>query len=336
MPPGAEKGATFRFIVGSEEAGLRLDRFLTDRSAEFGSRAAAIRLIRSGAVKIDGQPASKSSRALKAGQIVTGSIPPPQKSSIEPELIALDIVYEDDQLMLVNKAAGMLTHPAPGRVSGSLVNAALAYLGEEKLSSIGGVARPGIVHRLDRLTSGLIIVAKTDRAHRALARQLADRSLSRRYLAVAKGFLSRSTGIIDAPIGRSRRDRKKMAVDGFNARSAISVYRVICRLKKCSLIEVALKTGRTHQVRAHLASIGHPLIGDRLYARDNRGFKIDRQALHAWKLKFNHPISGEPVEARADPPEDFTALVRSLGGDLRAILLANRSGPGAPSQTSAL
>jgi 23S rRNA pseudouridine1911/1915/1917 synthase len=245
-------------------------------------------------------------------------IPAPIPLDVTAENIPLTILYEDDDVIVVDKPAGMVTHPSAGHLSGTLVNAILGHC-RHTLSGVGGVMRPGIVHRLDRDTSGAIIIAKNDFAHEHLAAQLKSRKLSRTYVAVVKGGVKTAEGIIDAPIGRSHADRKKMGVreDG---REAVSLYRVTQKVNKASVVEVSLKTGRTHQIRVHMLYLGYPVAGDAVYGRSAGGFHIKRQALHAWRLTFVHPRTGADVTVTAPLPNDMVALIKSLGGDPAAYL----------------
>jgi 23S rRNA pseudouridine1911/1915/1917 synthase len=323
---------TLRFSVGPEEAGERLDRFLARATGE--ARAALSRtrlkaLIEAGRTQVDGLVAQDPSRKLGSGAIVTLETPPPEEAPAAGEDIPLDIVYEDEWLVVVNKPAGLVTHPAPGHPDGTLVNALIRHCGDS-LSGIGGVKRPGIVHRLDKDTSGLLVVAKTDAAHQGLAALFADHgrtgSLVREYLALAWNGFSRRTGVIDAPIGRHAHSRERMAVVGEDhGRHAVTHWRIEESLEHVALLRCRLETGRTHQIRVHLASIGHPLLGDSVYGA---GFKtkasrlsepareallaLNRHALHAATLGFEHPITGEPLSFERPPPQDFLNLAKAL------------------------
>ncbi len=286
-------------------AGERLDVFVARRLPEF-TRSRAQRLIDDGRVTVAGQRAKPALR-LEAGQRVHVVLPPPVADRVEPESIALDILFEDADLLAVNKPAGMMVHPAPGHRSTTLVNAILAHCRD--LSGIGGVLRPGIVHRLDRDTSGVIVVAKNDAAHNALARQLKDRSVEKTYLALVQGTPRPAEGVIDAPIARDPRNRQRMAVvEG--GREAVTSYRVVERFRGMSLLEVRPRTGRTHQIRVHLAAIGHPIVGDRTYGRPSA--LIARQSLHARRIAFAHPRSGERMEIEAPLPRDLRDVLARL------------------------
>lgn len=284
-------------------------------------------LIDQGRVTVDGSVPRKSD-SVQQGQRISVTVPPPEPASALPEPIPLDIRYEDDALLVVNKPAGMVVHPAPGHYAGTLVNALLHAVRD--LSGIGGVLRPGIVHRLDRDTSGLLLVAKSDAAHQALTESLRARRIRRRYVAATWGHLAQSPLTIDAPIGRHVRDRKRMAVMTAGRRSVTRV-RVRERFVAAELLDIILETGRTHQIRVHLAHIGHPVVGDTLYGAGwSRGMsgagqtwasafarRVPRQFLHAWELVFPHPVTGETMRCRAPLPDDLAAALawaRGLAG----------------------
>jgi 23S rRNA pseudouridine1911/1915/1917 synthase len=292
----------------ADRAGERLDVFVARRVPAL-TRSQARRLIDEGLVTVDGRLPAKAGLGLEAGQQVQVTVPPPGPSTVEPEAIPLRIVYEDGDLLVVDKPAGMTVHPAPGHAAGTLVNAVLAHCRD--LSGIGGEKRPGIVHRLDKDTSGLVIVAKRDAAHVSLARQLKERKVEKTYLALVEGRPRATEGVIDAPIGRHPRDPKKMAVvPASRGRAARTRYRVLREVDGRSLLEVRPETGRTHQIRVHLASIGHPVAGDPVYGR--RALPgLERQFLHAQRLAFGHPRTGERLELEAPLPDDLrTALAR--------------------------
>ena len=303
-------------ITGSIPAATRLDKALAQASGL--SRERVKGLIAQGAVTVEGTVATSASAKVAADAEYTILVPPPEPLAAEAEAIPLDIVFEDDHLIVVNKPAGMVVHPAAGNASGTLVNALLHHCAG-RLSGINGVARPGIVHRIDKDTSGLLVVAKSDAAHEGLAAQFADHSIVRRYLAVCAGHPNPAQGTISARLGRSDRDRKKMAVlpdDASRGKHAVTHYRLIERLAHCAMIECRLETGRTHQVRVHCESIGHPLIGDPVYGRTPKPLRpllselgFARQALHAARLGFVHPITGETHDFRAEPPPDMAELI---------------------------
>lgn len=292
-----------------DAGGERLDVFVARRMPQL-TRSRVQRLIDDGRVRVAGERARAALR-LDVGQRVVVDVPPATPMSAEPEPIALDVIFEDGDLLIVNKPPGMTVHPAPAHPASTLVNAVLAHCRD--LSGIGGVLRPGIVHRLDRDTSGVIVVAKNDAAHNALARQLKDRRVEKTYLALVEGTPSPSEGVIDAPVARDPRRRERMAViEG--GREAVTAYRVLERMQGLSLVEARPRTGRTHQIRVHLAAIGHPIAGDRVYGRASS--VVGRQFLHAARIAFTHPRSGERVEFEAPLPEDLrAALERARRGD---------------------
>jgi 23S rRNA pseudouridine1911/1915/1917 synthase len=316
----------FSFIVDEEESGERIDAFLSSRLAEL-SRSRIQKGIRAGDVAVDGEPATKPSRTVTGGELVTLRFSPPRPIEVLPEDIPLNIVFEDEHVVVVDKGAGMVVHPAPGHERGTLVNALLAHCTD--LSGIGGVLRPGIVHRLDSGTTGLLVVAKNDEAHVALSRQLMDRTVSRVYYAVIWGEMPGARGEIDLPIGRSPRDRKKMAVVPRGGREARTKYYTLDTISPFQYITLKLRTGRTHQIRVHCSHLGHPVLGDAVYGgrRIRKGTLskaeqdvagralsvIDRQALHAGKLSFVHPATNETVAFEAPFPLDFRSVLEIIG-----------------------
>ena len=293
----------------ADQAGERLDAFLA-RSLPDLTRSAAQRLLEEGAVALGGKPAKKNTKTAP-GDVVEVTLPDPQPVEVLPQNIPLDIVYEDDDVIVVNKPVGLVVHPAPGHPDGTLVNALLYHCGES-LSGINGELRPGIVHRIDRDTSGLIIAAKNDRAHLALSRQLQDHTLARVYEAVVVGSLREDSGTVNAPIGRHPVDRKKMAVEPRNGRPAVTHWRVLARYPGYTHVECRLETGRTHQIRVHMASIGHPLLGDTVYGSKKPWPGLAGQCLHARKLRFLHPATGEPVEVECPLPDWFEKVLKQL------------------------
>ena len=298
-----------RLTLKADESGRRLDQFLAEK-AEGLTRSAAQRLLEMGAVTRDGLPVRKNSRT-EAGADYQVELPEPEPVDAVAQNIPLDVVYEDEDVIVVNKPVGMVVHPAPGHPDGTLVNALLYHCGKS-LSGINGELRPGIVHRIDRDTSGLIIAAKNDAAHLALAAQLEDHSLARVYEAVAVGNLREEEGTVDAPIGRHHTDRKKMAVDYKNGRRAVTHWRVLGRYPGFTHVECRLETGRTHQIRVHMASIGHPLLGDVVYGAKKPYPGLAGQCLHAKKLRFAHPRTGQPVEVECPRPDWFEQVLRRL------------------------
>jgi len=305
------------FFFTAEESGVRLDAFVAAK-AEI-SRSQAQRLIDEGAVTLNGKNGAKNTK-LKAGDEVEITLPENEECEAVPEDIPLDVRYEDDEIIIVNKPCGMVVHPAPGHSRGTLVNALLYHCGDS-LSGIGGVSRPGIGHRIDRDTSGLICAAKTDRAHLSLAAQLADHSMHREYRLITVGGLREDKGTVDAPIGRHPADRKKMAVikqADKKARHAVTHYTVLERFPGFTYAQAVLETGRTHQIRVHMAYIGHPLMGDTVYGGGHTPFEkhnaalIDGQMLHATALILRHPVTGEEMRFETELPENFTEMLERL------------------------
>ena len=274
----------------------RLDKFLSAMLPD-QSRSYLQKIIKDGNVLVNGEP-KKSSYRLEDGDEVTADLPELKSPDIEPENIPLDILYEDADVIVVNKPQGMVVHPAPGHTSGTLVNALMFHCGDE-LSGINGEKRPGIVHRIDKDTSGVLMVAKNDMAHQSLAAQLAEHSITRKYNAVVYNGFTEDEGTVDEPIGRNPQDRKKMAVTQKHSRHAVTHYRVIERMEKFTLIEAQLETGRTHQIRVHMTYIGHPLLGDMVYGPKKQPIHLEGQALHARVLGFIHPRTGEYLEFEA-------------------------------------
>lgn len=310
MTAGTETGTgqELELWVPPAAAGMRLDRFLAER-AELGlSRSRIQQLIREGRVRVDGRPA-RPSQPVRPGSRVWVQVPPPEPLEAVPEAIPLDVVYEDADLLVICKPRGMVVHPAPGHRSGTLVNALLVHCRD--LAGIGGALRPGLVHRLDRDTTGLLVVAKTEHAYRHLAAQLKRREMERRYLALVRG-VPPPEGTVDAPIGRDPRRRVRMAVvpDGRPARTHFRVLEAFG--DRYALLEARLETGRTHQIRVHLASIGHPVAGDPLYGGRAGELGLAGQALHAYRLAFTHPRSGERLAFEAPLPADFAAALERL------------------------
>ena len=298
--------------VHAQESGERIDALLA-RSGY--TRSGAARLIAAGQVTRNGKPVKKSDLTGAGDVILVEENDAPAPAAAVAQDIPLDIVYEDGDLIVVNKPRGLVVHPAPGHPDGTLVNALLHHCGGS-LSGIGGEQRPGIVHRIDRDTSGLLIVAKNDFAHQSLSAQLADRSLSRIYEAVVHGGFRADSGTVDAPIGRHPADRKRMAVTGKNSRRAVTHWEVIERYAGYTHIRCKLETGRTHQIRVHMAHIGHPLLGDMVYGAGKSEKGLEGQCLHARTLKFIHPRTGEHVELTSPLPEYFTGVLSRLGPPL--------------------
>ena len=292
-----------------EDAGQRLDSFLATHLDGI-SRSAAARLLEEGCVLCNGRVPGKSLR-LTGAEEISVTLPQPEETELIPQDIPLDVVYEDADVIVINKPTGLVVHPAPGHPDGTLVNALLYHCGDS-LSGIGGEKRPGIVHRIDRDTSGLIIAAKNDRAHQALAAQLADHTLARTYECLVTGNLREEGGTVDAPIGRHPTDRKKMAVTEKNSRRAVTHWEVIARYPGVTHVRCRLETGRTHQIRVHMAYLGHPILGDTVYGAKKAVPGLTGQCLHAVGLRFLHPSTGEAVELSCPLPEEFQAYLRKL------------------------
>lgn len=307
-----------RYTVEETEQGLRLDVCLTQRDGSL-SRSQAKRLIEDGSVLIDGKPARASHR-LKSGESVLVRKPPPAPSGIVPEEIPLDILYEDDAILVVDKPAGMVVHPAAGNPRGTLVNALQFHCGS--LSAVGGVMRPGIVHRLDKGTSGLMVVAKSDEAHQRLSEQFKKRQVSKLYTALVHGSPKQDEGAVDAAVGRHPVERKKMSTASRRGKPALTRWRVLERYGAFTLLEARIETGRTHQIRVHLGSLGHPVAGDSVYGGSKRVIeppalravlkKLARQALHASRLSFRHPVTGREMTFESPLPEDMAEVIRFL------------------------
>ena len=292
-----------------ETEGLRLDVFLSAQLPEL-TRSAAQRLVEQGEVLVDGKAVKKNYKTRK-GDEISLTIPEPQQVELVPEDIPLDVRYEDEDVIVINKPKGLVVHPAPGHWNGTLVNA-LMYHCRDSLSGINGELRPGIVHRIDMDTSGLLIVAKNDRAHMGLAEQLKDHTLSRVYEAIVVGNIRQDAGTIDAPIGRHPVDRKKMTVTRQGGREAVTHFEVIRRYQGYTHVRLRLETGRTHQIRVHLSWQNHPIVGDAVYGR-GKELGLDSQCLHARTLEFLHPVTGEKITVDCPLPEYFEAVLEKLG-----------------------
>lgn len=299
------------FLVEPSQAGQRLDKFLASSQDQL-SRSAIQGLLEQGLVLCDGKPANKKEQT-RAGQTILVQVPPAQPLEAVPQNIPVEIYYEDEHLLVVNKPKGMVVHPAPGNPDGTLVNA-LLYHCAGGLSGIGGQLRPGIVHRIDKDTSGLLVVAKNDAAHQELSRQMSEHSIHRVYQAVCYGGFQEDSGFVEAPIGRHPQDRKKMAITPRNSKYAYTAWEVVERLGPFTHIQCKLKTGRTHQIRVHMASIGHPLAGDPVYGPQKVIRELQGQCLHAGTLGFVHPATGEYLEFNAPLPDYFQKFLRKLRG----------------------
>ena len=293
----------------SEDAGARIDSFLAAR-LEGVSRSAAARLLETGCIALNGKAPGKSYR-MTGSETVSVTLPEAAETEVTAQEIPLDVVYEDADVIVVNKPTGLVVHPAPGHPDGTLVNALLHHCGDS-LSGVGGEKRPGIVHRIDRDTSGLIIAAKNDAAHLGLAAQLSDHTLARTYECLVVGNLREDSGTVDAPIGRHHTDRKKMAVTPHNSRHAVTHWEVIARYSGATHVRCRLETGRTHQIRVHMAHIGHPILGDTVYGAKKPVPGLTGQCLHAVGLRFIHPRTGEAVELSCPLPEEFEKYLKKL------------------------
>lgn len=289
----------------------RLDAFISNALDDV-SRSYIVKIIEEGHVKVNEKEIVSKKHKLKSGDHILIDMPEPEVLEVEAEDIPIDIVYEDDDLMIINKPVGMVVHPAPGNYSGTLVNALMNHT--DKLSSINGVIRPGIVHRIDKDTSGLLMIAKTDHAHKGLAEQLKDHSIKRQYVAIVHGSIPSETGTVSAPIGRSPKDRLKMAVNERQGKEAVTHFTVLKRFKNYTMIQCQLETGRTHQIRVHMAYIGHPLLGDLTYGVKKPKIKNEGQLLHAKTLGFIHPRSGEYMEFDSEIPSLFDKMIKKIKG----------------------
>lgn len=298
------------FNITIEQVNMRIDKYLSDALQEL-SRSYIQKLLTEGNILVNGIPV-KSNYKLKLGDVIFVTIPEPEELNIIPEDIPLDIIYEDEDILVVNKPKGMVVHPAVGHYSGTLVNAVM-YHCKDQLSSINGVLRPGIVHRIDMDTTGLLVVCKNDLAHQSLAEQLKVHSITRKYQAIVYDNIVEEEGTVNQPIGRHPIDRKKQAIDVRNGREAITHYRVLERFHgKYTMIECQLETGRTHQIRVHMASIHHPLLGDMVYGPSKNCFHLQGQTLHAGVLGFVHPRTQKYMEFQAELPEYFQELIICL------------------------
>lgn len=299
-----------RFVVAEEDQDIRIDKYLTDYSENF-SRSYLQKLLKAGEVLVNGCPV-KSSYKVCEGDLIFCSVPKARELELSAEPMDLDILYEDEDVLVVNKPKGIVVHPAPGHTSGTLVNGLMFHC-QGNLSGINGVLRPGIVHRIDRDTTGVLVVCKNDLSHQSIAAQLKEHSITRRYYAIVHGEIKEDTGTINAPIGRHPTDRKKMSINEKHGKAAVTHYRVLKRFKAFTFIECKLETGRTHQIRVHMASIHHPLLGDCVYGSEKSPFKqLQGQTLHAGVLGFIHPRTKTYMEFRAPLPEYFQQLLDFL------------------------
>ena len=300
----------YTLIISAENSNLRLDKILA-QEMEGMTRSAIQGLIEDGNVTVNGSKCSKNTKAC-AGDVVEVTLPEVRTLDVEAQNIPIDIIYEDSDLLVVNKPKGMVVHPAAGNYDGTLVNALMFHCGDS-LSGINGVLRPGIVHRIDKDTSGLLIVAKNDRAHQGLAEQIKEHSFLREYEAIVYGKIKDDFGTVDAPIGRHHTDRKKMCVTTRNSRNAVTHYEVLGRYNGFTHLRLKLETGRTHQIRVHMAHIGHPVAGDVVYGPKKAITALNGQCLHARVIGFVHPVSGEYLSFKSDLPEYFVKFLNGLG-----------------------
>ena len=301
--------------ASAEDAGTRLDAFIGYNTDEL-SRSYAVRLIEKGLVSVNGTPAASKKQSVSEGDIIEIDLPEPEPLAVTAENIPIEIVYEDDDVAVINKPRGMVVHPGPGNQSGTLVNAIMYHMGDS-LSSINGVIRPGIVHRIDKDTSGLLMIAKNDAAHESLAAQLKVHSVTREYTALVYDNIKEDSFTVDQPIGRDERNRMRNAVNGAAARNAVTHIKVLERFGKYTLVKAVLETGRTHQIRVHMAYMHHPLVGDELYGPRRTSSKIEGiavsgQLLHAGTLGFVHPSTGQYMEFHSDLPEVFAQVLEKL------------------------
>ena len=297
------------YVVSDGQSGIRIDRYLSDSNEDL-SRSYIQKLLKEQKVTVQGTFV-KANYKVQAGDVITVEVPDMTEPDILPEDIPLDILYEDEDVLVVNKPKGMVVHPSAGHTTGTLVNAIMAHC-KENLSGINGVLRPGIVHRIDKDTTGALLVCKNDNAHRDLAMQLKEHSIKRRYRAIVAGVIKENEGTIEGPIGRHPVDRNKMAINYKNGKEAVTHYRVLERFPNATYVECRLETGRTHQIRVHMTSIGHPLLGDEVYGSGRNPYHLQGQTLHAMILGFVHPSTGEYMEFTAPLPEYFEKLLEKL------------------------
>ncbi|MBN2285388.1 MAG: RluA family pseudouridine synthase [Tissierellales bacterium] len=295
-------------IIKNEERDIRLDVFLNEHYDTL-SRSYIQKLIKDEMILVNELPAKKN-YLLKSGDIIQVNVPEPEPLKIEAEDIELEIIYEDQHIAVVNKPRGMVVHPAKGNYNRTMVNALMFKL--DNLSSINGIIRPGIVHRIDKNTTGILVVAKDDFSHQSLSKQIKEHKASRKYVALVHGKVKNDFGTISLPIGRDSRNRKKMGVTTNNAKEAVTHYKVLKNFGDYTLLELQLETGRTHQIRVHLSYLGHPIVGDEVYGRKNNAFKMKGQLLHAKSLSFNHPINNQLMSFNVDLPKDFKNILSKL------------------------
>lgn len=297
-----------KLVVNKENMGIRLDAYIAENMNNL-SRTMVKKLVEDGNVSVNGKNQKVSYKVQENDEIVV-NVPEAKELDIKAEDIPVDVVYEDDDIIVVNKPKGLVVHPANGNWDGTLVNAIMAIC-KDSLSGIGGEIRPGIVHRLDKDTSGLLIIAKNDEAHLNMSNQIKDRQVKKIYYALVRGVVPENEATINMPIGRSTKDRKKMAVTK-NGKEAVTHFKVLERFNKYTLLEVKIDTGRTHQIRVHLSEIGHPVVGDEVYSNGKNEFGIKGQLLHAKSLDFKHPITGKPMHLETDLPKEFENVLKQL------------------------
>lgn len=300
----------YKILADKESKGTRIDLVLSLKLPEI-SRSFVQKLLEGGAVKVNGSQCVSKKYKVEEGDVIEVNLPEPKELEVEAENIPIEIVYEDEDLMVVNKPRGMVVHPAAGNESGTLVNAVMYHCGD-RLSSINGVIRPGIVHRIDKDTSGLLMIAKNNRAHESLSRQLAEHTITRKYTALVYNNFNEDEGTVDAPLGRDPKNRLRRAVVSENSKRAVTHWRVLERFGKYTLIEAQLETGRTHQIRVHMAYINHPLVGDLLYGPKKQTIFQDGQLLHAGVLGFIHPSTGQYMEFSRPIPEEFQQVIEKI------------------------
>lgn len=302
----------YNLIIEPEAVGERIDSYIA-ASLDGPSRSFVQKLIERGNVLLNGEVLTSKKEKLKASDEIEITLPEPEKLEVLAEDIPLNIIYEDDDVLIVNKPRGMVVHPAVGNYTGTLVNAIMHHCGE-RLSSINGVIRPGIVHRIDKDTSGLLMIAKNDMAHESLSKQLSEHSITRKYVALVYNNITVDSGTIDEPIGRDPKNRLRQAVTAQNSKRAVTHYKVLERFGSYTLVECQLETGRTHQIRVHMAYIKHPLLGDMVYGPKKSKFKIEGQMLHAKVIGFVHPRTGEYMEFDSELPDYFVEVLRKVRG----------------------
>ena len=295
-------------IISKENEGIRIDKLISDELDDI-SREMVSKLIKEGEITVNGKIVKASYKSCEGDEVII-NIPEPKQINIVPQDIPLDIIYEDKDILVINKQKGLVVHPGNGNEDGTLVNAIMAYC-KNDLSGIGGVIRPGIVHRIDKDTSGILIIAKNDKAHINLSEQIKNHKVKKTYIALVRGIVKENEATINMPIGRSSKDRTKMAVDR-NGKEAITHFEVIKRFDDMTLLKVVIETGRTHQIRVHLSHIGYPIIGDYVYSNGNNKYNVKGQMLHSYEIVFSHPITGKQMTLRAELPEYFKKIIGNV------------------------